>query len=80
LELITGVPIVYDLDATGKIISKQILPWFFRLSPPPLSRLSLIGIFLNNFVSKHYNPYPELISVFSLSVRVSTKNKLLGLF
>jgi hypothetical protein len=33
LELITGVPIVYDLDATGKIISKQILPWFFRLLP-----------------------------------------------
>jgi 2,3-bisphosphoglycerate-dependent phosphoglycerate mutase len=26
LELITGVPIVYDLDETGKIISKQILP------------------------------------------------------
>ncbi|AVQ73605.1 hypothetical protein B5D77_21960 [Microcystis sp. MC19] len=46
-----------------------------RLSAPPLSRgLSLIGIFLNNFCSKHSNPYPDLISVFSLSVRVSTRN------
>ncbi|AVQ74372.1 hypothetical protein B5D77_18600 [Microcystis sp. MC19] len=44
-------------------------------SAPPLSRgLSLIGIFLNNFFSKHSNPYPDLISVFSLSVRVSTRN------
>ncbi|AVQ70815.1 hypothetical protein B5D77_05275 [Microcystis sp. MC19] len=46
-----------------------------RFVIPPLSRgLSLIGIFLNNFCSKHSNPYPDLISVFSLSVRVSTRN------
>jgi hypothetical protein len=39
-----------------------------------ISTLSFIGIFLNNFVSKYSNPYPDLISVFSLSVRVSTRN------
>jgi hypothetical protein len=36
--------------------------------------LSLMDNFLNNFVSKHSKPYPDLISVFSLSVRVSTRN------
>ncbi|TRU27152.1 MAG: hypothetical protein EWV80_07275 [Microcystis aeruginosa Ma_QC_B_20070730_S2] len=45
------------------------------MSDAPLIKLSLIGIFLNNFCSKHSNPYPDLISVFSLSVRVSTRTK-----
>ncbi|CCI27123.1 N-6 DNA methylase [Microcystis aeruginosa] len=50
---------------------------FFEIPPAnatPLNKLPIIGIFLNNFCSKHSNPYPDLISVFSLSVRVSTRN------
>jgi hypothetical protein len=43
LELITGVPIVYDLDKMGKIISKQILPWFFRLLPSARGHFMLSG-------------------------------------
>jgi hypothetical protein len=43
LELITGVPIVYDLDETGKIISKQILPWFLALLPDARGHFMLSG-------------------------------------